>query len=217
MIKYCIFDLDGTLLNTAATITHCVNRTLSKFGHRIVSVEECITFVGDGPRNLITRALEYRGDGGRTDVDEALAFYLKAYDYDPFYLTHPFDGVIEMLHTLRQRGVKVGVVSNKQHSSTVESVRFFFSDAVDGVVGSREGVPLKPSPESSLALLCELGGEPGECAFIGDSPQDVITGIALGALPIGVDWGYRSRESLLEAGAYRVVSDTEELLEVIGL
>ena len=217
MINYCIFDLDGTLLNTAATITHCVNRTLSKFGHRIVTVDECVAFIGDGPRKLITRALEYRADGGRTDIEEALAFYLKAYDYDPYYLTHPFDGITELLRTLREKGVKVGVVSNKQHSSTVDSVKYFFPDALDGVVGSRDGVPLKPAPDSSLALLCELGGCPGECAFIGDSAQDILTGIALGALPIGVDWGYRSRESLIEAGAYRVVSDTAELLEVLGL
>ena len=214
MKKYCIFDLDGTLLDTASTITHYCNETLSFFDLPAITEEECITFVGDGPRKLMERMLAYRGVTDQGTVESALGYYISAYDRDPYLKTAPFDGITELLSRLHERGVKVGVVSNKQDSSTKASVSHFLGELVDMTVGSMPGVPLKPSPVSSISLLEKLGGRACECVFVGDSPQDMTTGRAMGAFTVGVSWGFRDGDSLLRAGADRVIDVPNELLEV---
>ena len=100
MIKLAIFDLDGTVLSTLSTINYFVCRTLEKYGLQSITEEECCGFAGNGPMKLITRAFAYRGVTDEQTVKRALADYISDYDSDPFNLTEPFEGVVEMLENL---------------------------------------------------------------------------------------------------------------------
>ncbi len=213
MIKCCIFDLDGTLLNTIKTITYYVNKTFSEEGLSHITEEECKLFVGDGPRNLIERALaskNYKEEGG---VSRILEKYKQNYSADNLYLTEPYSGLREALSVLRERGIICAVLSNKQDEATVPVVKAFFGELVALARGAREGVPLKPFPNAALEIMKELGVSPSEVAYIGDTAVDMKTGKAFSAAKtIGVSWGFRERGELEEGGADVIVDSAEELL-----
>lgn len=215
-MKTCIFDLDGTILDTINTITYYVNKALESDGISPVTVDECKYFVGNGARVLIERALSSKGITDEGEIVHILGIYNNMYDSDPFYLTKPFDGMIECLSRLKGEGYRLGVVSNKPHTAALPVVRYFFGDLIEVVSGALDGVPTKPAVDISLRVLKSLGGEPVDCAFVGDTYVDIETGKNLGAgKKIGVLWGFRQREELVSAGADTVVSTPGELYEAI--
>ncbi len=215
-IKYCIFDLDGTLLNTLGTIRYYLNKTLSDAGLNGVGEDECRAFVGDGARLLVTRALESKGITDADVIASLLDKYVKAYDCEPLYLTEPYPGITEALAALKKGGIKLGVVSNKPDFATRSVVQAFFGDAFLCVRGGMDGVRLKPAPDAPLALLSMMGGTPEECAFIGDTSVDMRTAKNMtAALSVGVAWGFREREELYQNGADTVVENGEQLTRAI--
>ena len=197
MIKCCIFDLDGTILNTITTITHFVNKTLRQFGYDTITEEQCKYFVGNGARILITRTLAHFGVTDEKTVDTVLDAYDRDYKSDPYHLTCKYDGIDELLLELRRAGISLAVVSNKQDGIAKDAVAHFFPNTFDLVVGGRDGVALKPAPDAPLSVLSDLGFAPDECAFIGDTAVDVETGKNMRAAEvIGVSWGFRKRKEL---------------------
>ena len=216
MIKACIFDLDGTLLDTLSTITYFVNRSLLRSGLAPIGKEECKSIVGDGARVLLRRAYALRGVTDADAVEEYLKEYLADYDSDPHRLTTPYDGIAEAVGRLMDAGIKVAVLSNKQDSATLSAVRHFFGDAFTLVRGGRDGVPLKPAPDAAYAMLNALGVSAEEAAYVGDSEVDVKTAAAFGAgLPVAVLWGFRTERQLREAGAKIFVRHPSELVDLI--
>ena len=214
MIKCCIFDLDGTILNTITTITHFVNKTLQKFGYETITEEQCKYFVGNGARLLITRTLAHLGITDEQTVDTVLDAYDREYKSNPYHLTCKYDGIDELIFWLRRAGISLAVVSNKQDRIAKDAVAHFFPDTFDLVVGGRDGVPLKPAPDAPLSVLSALSFSPEECAFIGDTAVDVETGKNMCAAEvIGVSWGFRKREELLAAD--HIVSDPAEILDIL--
>ncbi len=212
MIRCCIFDLDGTLLDTLDTITYYVNRQLRSVGLSEITKDECKCFVGDGPEKLIRRALSSRGYENEGGVSRILEKYKADYDAEPLYLTRPYEGICDMLRQIKDAGLKTAVISNKQHESAVPAVRRFFGDLIDIVCGSRPGVPLKPAPDATVKIMSELGVEPSEVAYIGDTGVDMKTGKAIfAAKTIGVEWGFRERTELEMHGADAIVANTDEL------
>ena len=218
MIKYCIFDLDGTLLDTLDTITYYVNETLTAHGISPIVREECSRFVGNGARRLIKSALEYRGVTDEPFSEAILSEYLGRYNSNPYHLTRPYEGIERLVAELVEKGIKLAVLSNKQHSSTCDAIAHFFPEGSFTLVyGGRDSLPLKPSAEAVVPILSELGAEPSECAYVGDSEVDVKTAINFGAaLPIAVLWGFRTREELRSAGAVRFASSPSEILTMIS-
>ena len=217
MIKCCIFDLDGTVLNTIDTIRYYLNKTLVSYGLHEVSLDDTKRFVGNGARVLIERALGAQGKM-EIGVDRVLTDYLAAYDAEPYLGTYVFSGVPELLDELKKKGIVLVLLSNKPHSATLPVANSFFPDVFDVVAGAREGVPLKPDPTSANEILDELGISAKHVAFIGDSDVDVYTAKNIGtSLAIGVCWGFRSTEELHAAGADVVVNAPREILdEVMG-
>ncbi len=214
MIKCCVFDLDGTILDTISTITYYVNKTLQKFGYGEITEEQCKHFVGNGARKLIERTLAHFGLTDAELVNTVLDAYDKAYKSAPYHLTDCFPGMAELLLALRARGIKLAVVSNKQDAITREAVSHFYHDTFDAVVGGRDGVALKPAPDAPLALISGLGFSPDEVAFIGDTSVDVETGINMGAgLVIGVSWGFRKMDELSRADA--IANHPAEILAIV--
>lgn len=215
-IKCAVFDLDGTLLNTIKTITHYLNFALSRSNLPTVSEQECKGFVGDGARMLIKRAIEARGEYSEDLYKKMYEDYNTAYNAEPHYLTEAYDGISLMLRALRESGIRLAVLSNKPHVATLATVEKFFPDTFDAVLGGRDGVPLKPDPTVLLEVIRSLGFEPSECAYIGDSDVDMLTAANAGAsLAIGVSWGYRSRELLVDSGADCIADTAPDISRLI--
>lgn len=221
MIKTCLFDLDGTLLDTLDTIKYYLNATADRFSLPHVSRDETRMFVGNGAKNLVARVFEKYGfdmtkSENSATRDEFWRDYVDSYDRSPFYLTHPYDRIPELISALRQRGIRLAVISNKPDPTVKQLIADTFGDAFDIVEGAREGVALKPDPEAPLSICERLGVLPSETAYVGDTGTDMRTGRAYGAaLNIGVSWGFRDVPELLECGATHIVSSPDEILSLI--
>jgi phosphoglycolate phosphatase len=213
MIKCCIFDLDGTVLDTISTITYFVSETFSKHAISAITEDACKYFAGDGARNLIKRALASKGIEDSLLVDSILAEYIDAYDKNPLHLTRVFTGIEDMLLELKSRGIKLALLSNKPDEAVKNIVSHFFEGIFDEASGAKESVPLKPDPTSAKDILRRLGISESETAFVGDTSTDIKTAKNLGcALSIGVLWGFRERLELCEAGADVTVSSPDGIL-----
>lgn len=216
MIRSCIFDLDGTLLNTLGGICYHVNKTLQAYGILPISKEECRTFVGGGAKRLIELSLTARAAYTPDLFDRVYDAYIASYDADPYKNVFAYDGAFDMLDSLKAQGVALAVLSNKPHSSTTLTVEKFFPGIFDIVLGGRSDKPLKPDPTVAGEILAELGISASECAFIGDSDTDIITGKNLGAgITVGVEWGYRDRPLLISSGADLTVSCAMDIIEAV--
>lgn len=215
-MKYCIFDLDGTILDTITTITYYVNETLKLEGLPPITEDEGKVFAGNGAYKLIERTL---GKYGITDADNivrVLNIYKEMYDKAPLYLTRVFPGVGEALTRLKGEGCRLGVVSNKPHTATLPIVEHYFPGLFDAISGAIEGVPVKPEADLPKRILHEMGGTPEDCAFVGDTYVDMETGVNLGCRKkVGVLWGFRSKEELVGSGATDIVETADELYEVL--
>ena len=217
MIKCCIFDLDGTILDTIKSIAYFVNYAHEHFSVPKITVDECKYFAGNGARTLINRSTSSRGVTDPNFVKEIYEYYVSAYDnVDPYYLTEPFAGMHEVLCELKNMGIKLAVVSNKPDQTTKTVVEHFYGDLFDVVEGGRDGIPLKPDPTLPNLVMEKLGVSCEETAFVGDTSTDIETGINIGAkVKIGCLWGFRKRDELEGAHADVIVSETKEILEVI--
>ncbi len=216
MIKCCIFDLDGTILDTINSITHFVNKTHTHFGVEPITVEECKYFAGNGAKTLINRTTASRGVTDTELVEKMYKYYVSAYDKEPLYLTCAFSGMTEMLYRLKANGIKLAVLSNKPDFPTKSAVEAFFGDVFDVVLGGREGVPLKPDPQAPREIMALLGVTNEETVWVGDTSTDIQTGKSINAkISIGCLWGFRKRQELEEAGADAIVSHPDEIAELV--
>lgn len=217
MIRAVIFDLDGTVLNTLTAITYFVNKTMDFLGREHISEERVKYLVGNGAKLLIERALAETGGYDGETFDRAYRFYNEKYNASPREKTAPYGGIPEMLAFLRERGVKIGILSNKPESAVVPLCEYFFPGSTDLVMGGRSGVPLKPDPTAGKEMLRMLGVSAEECVFVGDTAVDIRTGQALGtALTVGVLWGFRTEAELIGAKADRIVSDPMQIPAIVG-
>ncbi len=194
MKKAVLFDLDGTLLNTLGDLTAAVNHALSAHGFPTRTEAQVRTFVGDGVRELIARACP--PNTAQTTQQSVLEAYL------PFYAAHnadktvPYDGVLNLLQSLREAGVALGVVSNKHEAGVQALCARFFGDVLDVVVGGSGARPLKPAPDNLLFALEQLGVSPEQAWYVGDSAVDVVTARAAGVRCVAVTWGFQDESRL---------------------
>ena len=216
MIKYVIFDLDGTLLYTLDSILYHLNRTLDSFGLSKITIEQCGEFIGNGARLLVKRAVAVSGDFDDELVERVLKTYNEAYNNDPLPHTYPYDGIDELVSALYERGIKMGVVTNKPEPTARQLVEHFFADRIAFVRGGRAGAVLKPDPRDSLDAIHSIGGAASECAFVGDTYVDIETGKNMqAALSVGVLWGFRTEEELSAAHADLIVVKPSEILDAV--
>lgn len=207
MIKYCVFDLDGTIFNTLTTITHYINETLAASGIEPITEQECCSFIGHGSGTLIRLTVESKGIYDAEYTARIHREYNARYNEDTLYLTEPYQGIPEMLSALKARGIRLGVLSNKPDVTTNLIINSFFPGVFDDVRGGREGVALKPAPDALNMMISDAGLMPEEVMFIGDTKVDIETALGAGVgRRVGVSWGFRSREELVRAGAH-VIAD----------
>ena len=205
MYKACIFDLDGTLTNTLDSLTYSTNKTLEEMGLETITKEQCRSFVGDGARCLMERALRASGDTELKRIEEGMEVYSRI-----------FDGGVQMLDSLKKKGIKIAVFSNKPHLQAIDVVESTFGKGYfDHIQGQSGEFPKKPDPEGLLWILDKLGVSPEEGIYIGDSDVDMKTGKAAGMFTVGAEWGFRTKELLVETGADATIAHAEELLNYL--
>lgn len=215
MYKGIIFDLDGTLLDTVTTIAYYGNKTLEKYGITAIDEKEYNYLAGKGAKYLVEAMLAFDGKDRKDMFEEVFADYMQAYNAAPLYKTEVFGGIKELLSAAKEKGLKIAVLSNKPHSSTPGIIEHFFGKGYfDICYGAREGVPLKPNPQSAFAVAKELGLEVDECIYVGDTDIDMRTGKAAGFYTVGVLWGFRDRPELEENGADKIVSHPMEITDL---
>lgn len=213
MKKLCIFDLDGTLLDTLPTICYYCNLTLREFGLPEIPQERYKYLAGNGAKVLIERMIDEVGESKEKYFDKMFKFYNREYDNNVSYLTKPFDGVPDLLAGLKSIGISTAVISNKPDFAAVNVVKQFLGELVDIAHGGRDGVPLKPSPEGVFKIFEEAGVTADECLYVGDTGTDMETGKNSGIFSIGVLWGFRKEDELLKNGADLIVSHPLEILD----
>ena len=216
MVKICIFDLDGTLLDTLGNIGGHMNATLEKYSLAPYAKEDYRYFVGNGARVLTERALSGRIKYDKDYFDRFFAEFGARYAAAPDEGVTVYDGILSLFEALRARGVRIAVCTNKPQTAAEGSIRAFFPDGlISDVLGGRDGVPLKPAPDAPLSLLEKYGIDKADACFIGDSDVDMLTAKAVGVRGFGALWGFRTAEELTAAGATALLSTPEDLLSYL--
>lgn len=214
--KAVIFDLDGTLSDSIHSIKYCTDRAIAPLGYGPFSEEDYKYFVGDGAANLIRRVLAASGDEKGVHFEETFECYKELFAVDCMYEVKPYDGIVELLETLKERGVKLAVCSNKPHAETIRVIEYLFGkDLFDVCHGQIEGVPIKPDPTGAFRIMEQLSLKPEEVLYLGDTATDMKTGKGAGLFTIGVLWGFRKREELEENHADAIIGHPLEVLNFL--
>lgn len=211
--KLAIFDMDGTILNTIDDLASSLNYVLEKSGYPTRTMDEVISFVGDGLRKLLERGAPEGTDSDA--VDKALADFKKYYAVHCADRTAPYDGIIDMLKNLRRNGCLTAVVSNKADDAVQELCKKYFTGLFDYAVGERSGILRKPAPDSVNEVLEKLNVQRENAVYIGDSDVDIQTAVNAGMDSIIVEWGFRKKEFLQKMGAKTIVSEAGEIERII--
>jgi phosphoglycolate phosphatase len=197
--KGIIFDLDGTLVDTLDDLTDSMNAVLTQLGQPVRSPDECRTMIGHGLHTFAARAL------GPQQAHLTDTLVARMVDY---YQGH--------CQVLLQRGIRLAVLTNKNQRVAEMICRHYFDpDVFDPVIGAAEGRKVKPDPQTTLDILKQWDLSPDEVLFVGDSEPDIHTAIAAGVRSVGCEWGFRSKDQLLEAGAVIIIQHPNQILEWI--
>ena len=211
MYETILFDLDGTLLDTLEDLTNATNFALAKFGYLKRSQEEVCSFVGNGIAKLIERAI-----GEKTqDFLEVLESFKGYYGAHCAEKTKPYEGILPLLKTLKEYGIRTAVVSNKADFAVKSLAKEYFDGLLMQAIGEDEerGIRKKPAPDTLLAVMKELQADPKTTLYVGDSEVDIQTAQNAGIDCLCVTWGFRKREFLEAQGGKLFVDHPIEILE----
>ncbi|MDE7079497.1 MAG: HAD family hydrolase [Clostridia bacterium] len=210
--KTVMFDLDGTVLDTLPDIAFSANYALKKLGFPEQSMEQIRMAIGHGIRNLL-KDLMKRED--QEILEECRSIFQDHYNKNKTLTTRPYDGIIELLQSLKDRGNRFFLISNKYDGATQELVTQFFGNVFDGVYGSRDGMLPKPD-RAIFDLVCdEHLIDKENVIYIGDSEVDCEFAKNCNIPFIGVSWGFRKKEELIACGAQIIVDSVSELKDAL--
>ena len=218
-----IFDLDGTLLNTIDDLGYACNYALSQTGFPTYPIAAYPAKVGNGINNLIRRALpeDYRTE---ETILRVRGYFVPYYDAHNCDYTRPYEGIPELLRTLKAQGHQLAVASNKYQAATEKIVAHFFPGVFDVVLGERPGIPRKPDPQIVKDILDALNDKMVNKSYIvhrpfvhyvGDSLVDRDTAAAAGLPFVACSWGFVPREKLVDAGVTSIIDHPEQLLSFL--
>jgi phosphoglycolate phosphatase len=212
--KAIIFDLDGTLVDTAADLAGAMNFALEKFGQPTHSVEACKQMIGDGLKMFAQRAL---GKDSRHLRDEVLGAMKARYRDKCFECSRLYDGISEVVSKLRERGIRLAVLTNKDQDDAERIVEHFFgADTFEYVAGVVDNRSIKPDIGGTMKIVESIGLRCEDFLLVGDGVVDIRTGAAAGIRSVGVSWGFRRREDLVKAGADIIIDRPSEILGLVA-
>ena len=213
MIKAAIFDLDGTLTNSLELLANLTNEILVSYDLDPYPVNNYRHFVGNGIGKLVERVLTDKNMHLKNEFIDTLLTKMT----DPSNSIIPlYDGIADLLTSLTDMGISLNVLSNKPQSACTKIEETTFSRwKFSNFFGHSSLIPHKPDPYGVELILKNLSVSPEECVFVGDSGMDMKTATLASLCPVGVLWGFRSKEELLEYGARFIISHPQELLDLI--
>ncbi len=212
-IKAAIFDLDGTLTDTLEDLCNGVNYALKVFDFPERGIDEVRSFVGNGVRRLICLSVPQGTDDETSE--KCLSVFKEYYKEHSCVKTKPYDGVTELLKSLRNRAVRTAVVTNKMQSAAFDIVKLFFGDLVEVTVGQIDGVVQKPQPDGVFLALEKLGIKKENAIYIGDSEVDCLTARNAGIPCVAVTWGFRDENTLKTYNPEHIINSPDEILNII--
>lgn len=210
-----IFDLDGTLLNTLEDLTDSVNYAMEKFGFPVHTIEEIRSFVGNGAPKLIERSIPQGTEN--PSYEAVLAAFKEHYAAHCEDKTKPYEGVMELLAQLKEKGYRMAVVSNKFDGAVKRLCKKYFGSYLETAIGESADVKRKPAPDTVYRALHELSCDGSRAVYVGDSEVDIQTAGNASLPCISVTWGFRTEEQLKAAGAKEkfMLSSPLELLPLL--
>lgn len=208
--KAVIFDLDGTLLNTLEDLRDSVNEILKRHGFPLRSLEQIRSYVGNGAGKLIQRALP--SESPQEEVKRCLDEYLLYYAEHSRIKTRPYEGIPELLEELKNKGIRLAVVSNKGENTVKELCESYFPGYIAAAVGDLEGFKKKPEPDNINRAMKALAVEREAVIYVGDSDVDIETARNCNLKSVLVSWGFRGKEYLETCGAVNIIDKPEKLL-----
>ena len=212
-----IFDLDGTLINTIDDLGQACNHALSACGFPTHKIEDYPRLVGNGINKLIERALpeEHRNEATVLRLRE---HFVPFYDQHNCDLTRPYDGIPELLQTLKAAGHTLAVASNKYQAATEKIVAHFFPNTFDVVLGERAGIPRKPDPKIVWDILASLPStinHKPSTLYVGDSLVDAATARVADLPFVACTWGFCTEEQLAQAQPNYMIHHPSEIVQII--
>lgn len=212
--KAFIFDLDGTLIDSLVDIALCTNIVLEEFNLPTHKIDAYRNFVGGGASVLIKSSVPKNSSD--EIINKVLQRFKVVYDQEQHFNTKPYDGIYELLKQLKNRGIKVGVLSNKPHYFTCKYVEEFFKDLqIEEIHGQKEEIPKKPNPIAAIEIANSFNISCENIFFVGDSDVDMQTAKNAGMIAVGVDWGFRGPDELIEHGADYIVKTPLNILDLL--
>ena len=215
MIKAVIFDLDGTLLDTLEDLANACNYALRSCGYKEHAVKDYVRFVGSGRYVLIQRILPEADRENKDIINKVLAFFDEYYGEHMLDTTKPYDGISGMIDELKKNNIRLAVVSNKPDEFAGEVVKKYFDDKFEITYGQRPNHAVKPDPRTVYEVIDYLKVSKEECVYVGDSDVDMLTAKNANVKSIGVAWGFRGEDELINGGANHIIQNPNELLELI--
>ena len=208
MIRYCFFDLDGTLVDSLADIADAMNWALAQLNLSGYPLTDYQKKVGRGMDQLCRNCLPV---GKESLFAELRKLYDARYTAHCCEKTKLYPGIHESLCALQQAGVVVAVLTNKPQSQANQVAQLLRPYGFTVVMGKQEGFPIKPDPASLHYLMEKMGATNQESLYVGDSDVDIQLGKAAGVATLGVTWGFRGKDELTVAGADFLCSDPLQL------
>ena len=214
-VKGVIFDLDGTLVDTLDDLTDSMNAALAALGCAPRQSDECREMIGDGLTKFAERALGHDNAAQRDRLIERMKAHYRTHCCDK---TRPYDGMPEVIAALRQRGILLAVLTNKNQEPSEIIVRHYFGDEMfSPVVGHAPGRAVKPDPQGVFEILKAWGVPASDVRLVGDSEADAETAVNAGIGFIGCEWGFRSPQQLVDAGAKLLIDRPGRIVECLDI
>lgn len=216
ILKYsCVlFDLDGTILDTVADCSAAINRTMDDFSFPHHTNDEVRSYLNNGARILIQRALPEKYRDNEALVSETLSKYLKYYSEECLKASKIYDGIEALLKNLRICGAKLGVVTNKPDIQTKLMIPHYFGNLFDYFEGNSEHVPTKPDKIRVESAISALNKKADQTIFVGDSAVDVQTARNAGIPCIGVAWGFAGKAGFNGYMPDYIAEKPDEIFEI---
>ena len=213
MVKLCVFDLDGTLVNTLHDLTNSLNYALAACDFPALSESRVAAIVGHSVNYMCEHAVPPEA---KDQAGKVLELYMAHYKEHNLDRSHPYDGMIEAVEAIKAAGVTVAIASNKPHADTVKVVQTLYpKDTFSLVLGRMDKFAIKPAPDVLRFIMEYFGVTPEECVYVGDSDVDVRFAHNAGMRCVSVDWGFRSVEEILAAGATCITGDPKQVPELV--
>ncbi len=208
-----IFDMDGTILNTLTDIQESVNYAFQLKGLKKQALNDVRKALGNGAKNLIKSLAP--SNISSDEFQEIYDLYQSYYDENNSVHTCPYEGIIDLLKELKQNGYKLAVVSNKVDYLVKELNEKMFLGLFDVAIGEVKGITIKPAPDMIYHALKLLNCNQEESIFIGDSEVDIMTAQHANMKSVGVTWGFREKQVLVDQGANHIISKPKDLLSIL--